>query len=91
MPHNNDGRNAAKEELATTTRKEKSWKDGFLSAIERNDVTEAIAVLNSQKTSTCRHAAPGYKVAGGQACQFALRRVDCIAVRHGYCFCPIRK
>ncbi len=51
MPHNNDGRNAAKEELATTTRKEKSWKDGFLSAIERNDVTGAIAVLDSQKTA----------------------------------------
>ena len=51
MPHNNDGRNAAKEELSTTTRKEKSRKDGFLSAIERNDVTGAIAVLDSQKTA----------------------------------------
>ena len=51
MPHNSERRNENQEELILATRKDSSWKDDFASAVEKNSLAEAVAVLDSQKTA----------------------------------------
>ena len=51
MPYNSERRNENQEDLILATRKVNSWKDDFASAVEKNSLGEAIAVLDSQKTA----------------------------------------
>lgn len=51
MPHNRGQRNEDLSEQNRPKGESDSWKDGFLAAIGREDFSEAILVLDSQKTS----------------------------------------